>query len=300
MGSFGLPPDLQIGSNTPGPHPASISRPLHYPEWDAPSAGGYRVSDHMLNEPPPGKPFKIIMMGAGAAGIDFLHHAPPALKGLGVDIACYDKNPEVGGTWYENRYPGCACDVPSASYSFSWRPNPDWTSYYSGAREIWEYFRDIVEDEGLMKYITLSTEVKKAVWDEKKSKWVLSLSGTGDEGKKKEWDEECDLFLNGTGFLNAWKWPSISGFETFQGRMFHTARYEEGFDLKGKRVAVIGSGSSGVQTVSSIYPHVSKLYTWVRSPTWITAGFAQKFAGPGGANFDCELAVPIFALFMLT
>lgn len=78
--------------------------------------------------------------------------------------------------------------------------------------------------------------------------------------------------------------------------MFHTANYEEGFDLKGKRVAVIGSGSSGVQTVATAYPDVSKLYTWVRSPTWITAGFAQKYAGENGANFYCEFQISIFHL----
>jgi cation diffusion facilitator CzcD-associated flavoprotein CzcO len=90
--------------------------------------------------------------------------------------------------------------------------------------------------------------------------------------------------------LSHWKWPDIAGIDTFKGRLFHTARYEEGYDLKGKRVAVIGSGSSGVQVVASIYPEVSKLYTWVRSPTWITAGFAQKFAGPDGANLECSFA----------
>lgn len=87
--------------------------------------------------------------------------------------------------------------------------------------------------------------------------------------------------------LSAWKWPKIQGIELFKGRLFHTANYQEGYDLKGKRVAVIGSGSSGVQTVASVYDDVSKLYTWVRSPTWITAGFAQKYAGKAGANFSC-------------
>lgn len=87
--------------------------------------------------------------------------------------------------------------------------------------------------------------------------------------------------------FSAWKWPSIPGLDSFKGRLFHTARYEEGVDLKGKRVAVIGSGSSGVQTVASIYKDVDKLYHWIRTPTWITAGFGQKFAGPNGSNFDC-------------
>lgn len=95
---FRLAEGIQLGSNTPGVHPASIERPIHYAEWDQATQRSYRVSDHMINEPPPKKPFKIIMMGAGAAGIDFLHHAPEAFKDLDVEIKCYDKNPAVGGT----------------------------------------------------------------------------------------------------------------------------------------------------------------------------------------------------------
>lgn len=87
--------------------------------------------------------------------------------------------------------------------------------------------------------------------------------------------------------FSAWKWPDIPGLHSFQGKLYHTANYEEGFDLKGKRVAVIGSGSSGVQTVASVYNDASKVYTWVRNPTWITPGFGQKFAAADGGNFKC-------------
>ncbi|KAF9888596.1 hypothetical protein FE257_008528 [Aspergillus nanangensis] len=286
MGDYQEPrsASISIGSNGPGPHPASKDRPIDHVEWHTASATGYETSSHIIGEQWPGRngqPFKIIMMGAGAAGIDFLHHATTSLKDLDVEIKCFEKNPDVGGTWFENRYPGCACDGPSASYQFPWRPNPDWTRYYSGAKEIWEYMKGIVMDEGLDRFIQLSTRVEKAVWNDERSEWILSLRH--DDGRV--WDESCNVFLNGTGFLNAWKWPSIPGLHSFEGRLFHTARYEEGYDLTGKRVAVIGSGSSGVQTVATIYPQVSKLYTWVRSPTWITAGFAQKYAGEKGANF---------------
>lgn len=97
-GDLAMPGDVQIGSNTPGSHPSSKTRPVHHDEWSAPSATGYRVSDHLVNEPVPGKPFKVIIMGAGAAGIDFLHHAPTALADLDVEIVCYDKNTDIGGT----------------------------------------------------------------------------------------------------------------------------------------------------------------------------------------------------------
>ncbi|PYI13635.1 flavin-binding monooxygenase [Aspergillus violaceofuscus CBS 115571] len=285
---YGVPDSVpRLGSNSTGPHPSSSTRPVHHPEWDIPSDRGYVVSNHLINEPPPDhKTFKVIVLGAGAAGIDFLHHAPAALEALGVEVVCYDKNADVGGTWYENRYPGCACDIPSVAYTFPWKSNPGWTSYYSGAKEIWEYMKQIVEEEGMMQYIRLKTAVTSAVWDESRSKWTIQLRRTDNDGHAEEWEEECDMFINGCGFLNAWKWPDIPGLHSFQGKLFHTAAYPEGLSLKDQKVAVIGSGSSGVQVVASIQDEVSELYTWVRSPVWITAAFGQSFAGKDGRNFD--------------
>lgn len=193
--------DVQIGSNRPGPHPASDVRPVHHPEWEKPLPSGYSVSNHMIGEVwPPNKDqaFKIVVMGAGAAGIDFLHHAIAGLADLNIEIKCFEKNRDVGGTWFENRYPGCACDGPSATYQFPWRPNPDWTRFYSGSKEIWEYLKAIATDEDMYKYITLNTTVINATWNETRAKWVLVLEHTD---KSRRWEEECDLFLNGAGFL---------------------------------------------------------------------------------------------------
>ena len=199
---YGLPGDITIGSNTKGPHPASINRPVQHPEWNRPGKTGYVVSPHLINEPPPGKRhFKILMIGAGAAGIDFLHYAPRELAGLGVKIVCYDKNADIGGTWLENRYPGCACDVPSVGYTFPWKANPNWTSFYSTSQEIWQYLKDIVDEEGMMKYITLNTSVDGATWDDGRNVWVVKLSETTNGIKTKGWEEECDMLLNGAGFL---------------------------------------------------------------------------------------------------
>lgn len=199
MGEYTQSLPVQIGSNRPGPHPSSTGRPVDYPDWHQPTETGYTITSNLLGEPfRQSEPFKVVMMGAGAAGIDFLHHATRSLEDLNVEIKCFDKNPDVGGTWYENRYPGCACDGPSPSYQFAWRPNPDWSHYYCGAPEIWQYMKGIVLDEGLDRFIQLQTKVVKATWDENKGKWRLVLIRT--DGSQ-QWEEECDIFLNGTGFV---------------------------------------------------------------------------------------------------
>lgn len=199
--AYGLPGDAQVGSNSTGPHPSSDMRPVQYPEWDKPSKNGYVVSHNMINEPSPQRPgFKILIIGAGASGIDFLHYAPKKLAGLGIELVCYDKNSEIGGTWLENRYPGCACDVPSVGYTFPWKAYPKWSSFYSTSQEIWQYMKDIIDEEGMMKYITLNTSVEGARWDEGKSQWIVNLSQKVDD-QVKEWEEGCDLLINGAGFL---------------------------------------------------------------------------------------------------
>jgi len=103
-------------------------------------------------------------------------------------------------------------------------------------------------------------------------------------------DDAAEFFINAGGVLNNWKWPDIPGLRDFKGKLMHSASYDEGYDLDGKRVAVIGAGSSGVQIVARIQPKVQHLYHWVRTPIWITAGFGQTWAGKDGANFECELS----------
>jgi hypothetical protein len=198
--ALGLAGITKLGGNTAGPHPSSQGRPVHRPEWDIPSARGYVPPDTMINEPLPtgDRPFRIIFLGAGAAGIDFLHWAPRELKDLNVSIVCYEKNEDVGGTWLENRYPGCACDVPSICYSFPWRANPSWSQFYSSSEEIHRYMRQIVDDEGMMSYIRLRHQVVEAKWNEERSKWVVSVKNLQDNTVI---TDECDVLLNGGGFL---------------------------------------------------------------------------------------------------
>lgn len=185
----------------------------------------------------------------------------------------------------------------------SWSPNPNWSEFYGSAGEIHEYYKGLVTKYalpifllcsllisfvrfGLGKYINLNHEVIRAEWFDDAKQWRIQIRGP--DGKV--FTDECDIFINGGGVLNAWKWPSIKGLHDFRGTLCHTARWPDDLNVQGKRVAVIGSGSSGIQVLATIQPEVKQMYHWIRSPTWITGAFAQQFAGHGGKNFKCTCA----------
>jgi len=168
------------------------------------------------------------------------------------------------------------------NYQFSWKIKL-WTHFYSYSPEIWEYIKGIYEENGFInKYVNLQHQVERAEWLENKGVWKLKVKNikTGEV-----FDDEAEFFINAGGVLNNFKWPDIPGIHDFKGKLMHSAAYEEGFALEDKRVAVIGAGSSGVQIVAKISKIASHIYHWIRSPIWITAGFAQTWAGQDGANF---------------
>ncbi|KAK5138944.1 hypothetical protein LTR04_004041, partial [Oleoguttula sp. CCFEE 6159] len=211
-------------------------------------------------------------MGAGASTLNFLKKAEEQLDQ--VDITVYEKNRDVGG---------CACDIPSVNYQFSWKIKL-WSHYYSYSPEIWRYLKDIEEENNFIsKYIKLRHQIERVEWDDEVGVWRFKVKDL-ETGKVS--DDEAEFFINAGGVLNSWKWPTIPGLHDFKGKLMHSANYEEGYNLEGKKVAVIGAGSSGVQIVASVQKKVDTLYHWVRSPIWITAGFAQTWAGTDGANFE--------------
>ncbi|ETI26517.1 hypothetical protein G647_03294 [Cladophialophora carrionii CBS 160.54] len=246
--------------------------------WKVQDERGYRIIEEPFGAR---RKLRVIHIGAGASGICFSKFARDRLEN--VEFQVYEKNDDIGGTWLENRYPGCACDIPSVCYQFTWDRNPEWSHYYSDSPEIWRYFKSVVERHDLMKHIKLRHKIIAAKWEEQEGLWHVRIR---DEEQDREFTDTCNVLVNGGGILNNWKWPDIPGLHSFQGVLQHSAHYTEGLDLKGKRVAVIGTGSSGIQIVAKIAYEVDHLYTWVRSPTWITAGFAQKFASNGGGNFE--------------
>ncbi|KAJ5779388.1 hypothetical protein N7457_007108 [Penicillium paradoxum] len=210
------------------------------------------------------RPLKAVVIGAGVSGIQFAHDATESLPN--VDLEIYDRNPSLGGTWYENRYPGCTCDVPSHTYQFSWAPNPSWSSFYPPAPEIHQYLEDVADRHDLRRFMTFNTECKSAEWDEKSSKWTVVLR---DVVSHEEKTVIADVFIYAVGRLNNYKIPKIPGQDSFQGQQLHTANWPTDINVVDKRVIVIGNGASAVQCVAALQPVTSQIINIARGPTWI-------------------------------
>ncbi|VTT60167.1 unnamed protein product [Fusarium fujikuroi] len=194
------------------------------------------------------KPIRIVVIGAGISGIQFLKDVTTRLPN--VNITVYDKNSEEGGTWAENRYPGCACDIPSHAYQYSWNPNPRWSRLYAEAAEILDYLKSTVTKFDLRRYIQFGTTCTGANWDEINSEWNVSLQ-SNENTDNGVW-VKCDVFVIAIGRLNNWKLPDIKGLDTFQGRVIHTANWPQGLDYRDKDIAVIGNGASSTQCLASL------------------------------------------------
>ncbi|KAM6536122.1 hypothetical protein FALCPG4_005640 [Fusarium falciforme] len=238
--------------------------------------GGVKITEDVIYKR---RNLRVVATGAGAAGLQVAYKFRKLLQD--IDLVIYEKNDDVGGTWLENKYPGCACDIPSHTYQFYWNRNPDWSSFYSPAPEILKYLQDTAEKFNLNKYISFRHRVLDTKWDEVKGKWICQIQrpdGT-------TFIDEADILLATGGGLNKWRFPDIPGRDLFKGAMMHTAAWNTEVDLRDKVVAVIGSGSSAIQVVPGIQPDVKKLLNFVRSPVWLTPGFSAKNAGPEGSNF---------------
>lgn len=185
---------------------------------------------------------------------------------------------------------------------FTWAPNPKWSSFYVSAPEILEYLEDVAEVFHLKRYISLRRKVTKAVWNESSQKWIVTTRRT--DGRRNvvsaidvtsgeigdDIVEECDVFINAAGFFNNWRWPDTPGRENYKGTLVHSADYPTSLNLKGKRVAVIGNGSSGIQATAAVQKLAGKVFAYIRSPTWITSHMGSRFIPQGQTNlyFDDE------------
>ncbi|KAI3401753.1 hypothetical protein diail_9417 [Diaporthe ilicicola] len=208
---------------------------------------------------------KIICVGAGASGLCLAYKLQKSFRNYSLTI--YDKNPSVGGTWYENRYPGCSCDVPSHNYVYSFEPKADFSSVYASSTEIQSYFEGFANKYGLEKYLKLSHVIEETSWkaDAKEGRWEVVTRNLVTGEVVRDW---CHVLIHATGYLNKPAWPKVPGLEDYEGIKAHSADYDPKTPLAGKDVLLIGAGSSAVQILPTIQPVVRSVTIFIRSPTW--------------------------------
>lgn len=164
-----------------------------------PKIAGFKADDYKIIEKPSrgGRKLRIVCLGAGASGLNLAHEIDTSP--LDLDLVCYEKNPSIGGTWYENKYPGCGCDIPSVNYQFSWAPSPEWSSFYSGAPEILQYFKDVAEKYDLNKYVRLNHRIVSAIWNEDDQLWHFKVQRN--DNPDDVFEDKANIFINASGVL---------------------------------------------------------------------------------------------------
>lgn len=200
---------------------------------------------------------EVLIIGAGISGVG----AAIRLLGAGItDFVVLEKAPSLGGTWRDNVYPGCACDVPSALYSYSFAQKPDWTRAFAGQREILEYVTDTAARFGVIPYLRFDEGVEDASWSEPLQRWIVTTARRVYHAR---------AVISCAGYLHEPSIPALPGLAEFPGVVFHSSRWRRDHDLTGERVAVIGTGASAIQFVPEIQPRARQLHVFQRSPQWI-------------------------------
>ncbi|WNV82771.1 NAD(P)/FAD-dependent oxidoreductase [Umezawaea sp. Da 62-37] len=201
---------------------------------------------------------EVLIVGTGFSGLGMAIE----LKRTGRhDFVVLEKASDLGGTWRDNRYPGCACDVQSHMYSYSFELNPNWSRAFAEQPEIWAYLQGVADKYDLRRHIRFDTEFSAARWDEEAKVWHVE-AGTGDTYTAR-------ALVMGVGALHIPNVPELPGVERFQGKVFHSARWDDDYDLTGKSVAVVGTGASAIQFVPRIADRVQRLSLFQRTPPWI-------------------------------
>lgn len=200
--------------------------------------------------------YNVIVVGAGFAGLG----AAIKLRQAGFDFQVLEKGAEIGGVWRDNSYPGCACDVPSALYSYSFAPNPRWSRFFAEQAEIKGYTQDVARRFGVLSAIRCNQELLSAHWNNRDQLWHLETNAGAFTA--------CFVIM-ACGPMHKPLTPQIKGIETFEGTSFHSAQWDHNCDLSGKHVAVIGSGASAIQFLPEIQPQVAQLTLFQRTAPWV-------------------------------
>jgi cation diffusion facilitator CzcD-associated flavoprotein CzcO len=198
---------------------------------------------------------EVAIVGAGVSGLAMAIRLTKA----GIPFTVFEKADEIGGTWRDNTYPGLVCDVPAAVYTYSFQRNPDWPRWLATGDEIQRYVEDVCEKHGMREHIRFATEVVEARWVGEQ--WHLRTSD-GDE-------HSFDAVIHATGFLHRPRYPEIPGIDTFAGTAFHSARWDHGVELAGRRIGVIGTGSTGVQLITALVGTAAHVTMFQRTAQWI-------------------------------
>lgn len=208
---------------------------------------------------------RVAVLGAGLSGICI---GIQLRKHQIADFVILEKAKEAGGTWRENTYPGVACDVPSHLYSFSFALNANWQHFYPAGQEIRDYCEDCINRHGLRSHINFNTEVQEVVFDG--NEWCIQTT----DGKQLR----AQIIVSGLGGLHLPRHPDLPGSDSFSGARFHTAKWDHAYDLKGKRVAIIGTGASAVQLLPTIAEDAKEVIVFQRSAAWVLPRMSRKIS----------------------
>lgn len=224
---------------------------------------------------------RVAIIGAGPGGLCMASR----LRDAGFDdITILEKGNGVGGTWYHNRYPGCACDIPSHLYSFSFEPKVDWSRPYAPQPEIRAYFEQFAEKYDLLQHCRFGAEVESAVWSDEQARWTVGLAN----GES----VEAEIVISALGMFNDLSEPVIEGLDAFEGTRFHSARWNWDHDLSGETVGVIGSAASAVQFVPEIVKQAGQVYLFQRTANWVLPKLDDPFTDEMIAAFKADPSIP--------
>jgi cation diffusion facilitator CzcD-associated flavoprotein CzcO len=236
-------------------------------EFKQPPATGHSAT-------PGAERHRIIVVGTGFSGLCM----GVKLREQGEeDFVLLERAGDVGGTWRDNNYPGCACDVESHLYSFSFEPNPNWSRMYAPQPEIFAYLQHVAKKYDLLRHVRFHANLIHSQYDEARKVWIV----TAQDGRV----FEGEILISGMGGLSNPATPALKGIEQFEGTTFHSATWNHDYDLVGKRVAVIGSGASAIQFVPKIAPQVDKLLYFQRTPPWVVPKMDRPIKPEEKADF---------------
>ncbi|AOW25330.1 hypothetical protein AVM11_16280 [Sphingomonas melonis TY] len=253
---------VSLGEAIPAGYAAMIRHELQLPGEEPAIEAANGIA------PPPG--FRALIIGAGISGLS----AAIQFAAAGIPFTIVERRGDLGGVWFENRYPGAACDVPSHLYSFSYAPFA-WSRYFAGSREIHAYLHDVADRFDLRRHIRFGLEVTEARWDAEAAAWHVDIA----DADGHEETLTASMILSGVGAFNKPRLPDVPGLDRFEGPSVHTARYPDaGLDLAGKHVVLVGNGASAMQVGPAIVDTVASLTIVNRTPQWV-APF-PKFGQP--------------------